>query len=127
MSAQPTEASATLHVFDDVQWVHPGGETGASEDMRRGVRHKKLVWGDSGFYVKVTEMRPNHVIRPHRHTVDEVIIVLEGSIELTAGAALGPLDAVAIDRHHTYGFTVGADGVRFMVVRGGEAMTEVAP
>jgi mannose-6-phosphate isomerase-like protein (cupin superfamily) len=63
---------------------------------------------------------PGTVVRPHAHNRDEIIYVTRG--ELRAGShVLGPGDALYIDSHTLYGFTVGPEGctfVNFRVSRG---------
>ena len=50
--------------------------------------------------------------------------ILEGSIHVSDGTVLDAGDTVVIPADHLYGFTVGDEGVRFLVVRAADAATD---
>jgi quercetin dioxygenase-like cupin family protein len=63
----------------------------------------------------------------HSHDHDELFIVLSGGARLTTGGQtleLRARDSAALAAGKEYGFTVGPDGIEFMVVRPGPARSE---
>ena len=63
-------------------------------------------------------------VPPHTHDVSELMVILDGSIDVSDGTHLAAGDTAVIPAHHAYGFTVGADGVRFLVARTEDAATD---
>lgn len=59
---------------------------------------------------------PNTVARPHAHAIDEVIVVVEGSLSF-GNRVLVPGSSVLIPSETLYSFTAGPDGVRFLNFR----------
>jgi quercetin dioxygenase-like cupin family protein len=114
----------TVYRFDEMDWHVPvaqGTDPEAAADAgRQGVRRRFLTQGDSGFYAQVVEMPPHFDAPAHSHDHAEVFLVLEGSCTMN-GDRLGPYDMTVIPAHGTYGFTAGPEGLRFLVVRTGEA------
>jgi quercetin dioxygenase-like cupin family protein len=64
-------------------------------------------------------------VPPHTHSVSELMVILEGSIEVSDGTILDAGDTAVIPADHLYGFTVGGDGVRFLVTRTEDAATRI--
>ena len=88
-----------------------------------GARRSRLTTGEYGFHSHISEMPAGFEVPPHTHDVSELMTILEGSIHVTDGTVLGAGDTTVIPAHHNYGFTVGAGGVRFLVVRAADAAT----
>ena len=59
---------------------------------------------------------PNYVAEPHTHGKAEIITILEGDIRVGA-RTLSRGDSVAVPADTMYGFTAGAEGVRFLNFR----------
>jgi quercetin dioxygenase-like cupin family protein len=92
-----------------------------------GARRSRLTSGEHGFHSHVSEMPPGFEVPPHTHDVSELMTILDGSIRVSDGTALGAGDTTVIPAHHRYGFVVGDDGVRFLVVRAADAATAFDP
>jgi quercetin dioxygenase-like cupin family protein len=89
-----------------------------------GARRSRLTTGQHGFHSHISEMPPGFEVPPHTHDISEHMTILEGSIHVSDGTVLGAGDTVVIPADHLYGFTVGAGGVRFLVVRAADAATD---
>jgi len=129
-SGQPVAATGdvlTVAHFDELEWTNPAATEQLPEHLRevaRQIKRKGLVSGECGFFASHVTFPPAHVADPHSHSHSELFVLLSGSMDLRAGdtaTTLGPNDAVAIPAGQTYGFTVGADGVAFLLVRTGQA------
>jgi quercetin dioxygenase-like cupin family protein len=118
---------AHIAKFDDLDWDdlrNPGGGSRlpagrVSAATRAGVRRMTMSEGHCGFHIVHASMPADHHVRSHRHPHDEVITVLRGSIQLEGegGTALVENDLIVIPANHYYGFTVGSEGVDFLVMR----------
>ncbi|MDE0701041.1 MAG: cupin domain-containing protein [Acidimicrobiaceae bacterium] len=90
-----------------------------------GARRSRLTAGEHGFHSHISEMPPGFVVPPHTHDINEIMLILEGSVEVTNGVVLNAGDTAVIPAGHMYGFTAGEQGVRFFVARTGEAATNI--
>mgnify|MGYP006230334787 CR=1 FL=1 len=88
-----------------------------------GARRSRLTTGQHGFHSHISEMPAGFEVPPHTHDISEHMTILDGSIDVSDGTTLGAGDTVVIPANHLYGFTVGDDGVRFLVVRAADAAT----
>ncbi len=70
-------------------------------------------------------LSPGFEVPPHSHNHDELLIVLEGGCKLSDGTWLTDYDAAFVPADQEYGFTVGPIGMRFVVIRGGAAQTNL--
>jgi quercetin dioxygenase-like cupin family protein len=117
-------ADTTTYRFADVDWhipVSPGLDPElAAEAGRQGVRRKLLAQGDSGFYSQIVQIPPHFETPAHSHDHAEIFMVLDGSCTVN-GEQLAAYDMTVIPAGVEYGFVSGADGLRFLVVRGGAA------
>ena len=113
-----------VYRFDEMEWHVPVAQgtdpAAAAEAGRKGTRRRFLAQGDSGFYAQVVEMPPGFEAPVHSHDHAEVFMVLDGSCTMN-GDRMGPCDMAVIPANGAYGFTAGPDGLRFLVVRTGEA------
>ena len=66
---------------------------------------------------QISELPAGFQIPMHSHTAAELMIVLEGSCQVTGGPTLVAGDVTEVPGGVEYGFTAGDDGIRFMVVR----------
>ena len=98
----------------------------AAEADAAGARRARLTRGEHGFHTHISEMPPGFEVPPHTHSVSELMVILEGSIEVSDGTTLTAGDTAVIPAEHLYGFVVGADGVRFLVTRPADAATTIA-
>jgi quercetin dioxygenase-like cupin family protein len=114
----------SVYHFGEMEWHVPVAEgtdvAQAAEAGRQGVRRRLLAQGEGGFYTQIVEMPPKFEAPAHSHSHAEVFMVLEGSCSVN-GEELGPYDTMVIPKDGVYGFTSGPDGLRFLVVRTGEA------
>jgi len=121
------EPGADFLLFDEIDWAVEGAGAPAAlvaEAARTGARRKRMVTGQSGFFMNHSTMPAGFTVPAHTHDHDELIVVVEGGCTVhDGGPVLGPNDAMAIRAHHSYGFTCGADGMRFLTIRTGEART----
>lgn len=109
-------AGRRLYPFADFPWLTTPGED------RVGMRGKRPVWGDGGFFVQHVEMEPGHVVKAHSHSHAELFVVLSGGATFDDGAAVTAGDTAVIDANTVYAFTVGTDGMHFLIVRGADAV-----
>jgi quercetin dioxygenase-like cupin family protein len=116
----------------DAAWSSPRLPEGLSDDQlaRAGqVRRQALADGDGGFFASHVVMPPGLVTDPHHHDHSELIVVLRGSMAFDDGNQVTSLthdDAAVIDAGQVYGFTVGDDGVEFLLVRTALSTSHVA-
>ena len=95
----------------------------AAEADDVGARRSRLTTGQYGFHSQISEMPAGFEVPPHTHNVSEHMTILDGSINVSDGTVLAAGDTVVIPADHKYGFTVGDEGVRFLVVRAADAAT----
>lgn len=116
-----------------IDWVNeraapnPASETMIAEAERTGARRKRLAQGECGYFSQYTQMPAGFEVPAHSHDHDELFIVLSGGCSLTLDGGktveLAARDSAVLAAGHTYGFTVGPQGLEFMVVRPGDART----
>ncbi len=92
-----------------------------------GARRSRLTRGEHGFHSHISEMPAGFDVPPHTHSISEHMTILAGSLNVSDGTALATGDTVVIPANHLYGFTVGDEGVRFLVVRAADAATDFNP
>lgn len=88
----------------------------AVEAAWQGAGRKLLAQGDGGFYTQAVRIPPGFEAPEHRHDHAEVFMVLEGSCTFS-GQPMGRFDSTVVEANEPYGFTAGADGLLFLVVR----------
>jgi quercetin dioxygenase-like cupin family protein len=132
MSTTAPDGQLTIARFDDVEWTSPPVVDDLPEDLQeraRAVRRKGLLQGACGFYLSHVTMPAGLVADPHRHDHSELFVILAGSMDFRADEdeqVLREGDSVAIPAGQTYGFTIGPDGVTFLLVRTGRARHTLA-
>lgn len=125
--------SVEIAKFESLEWTAPKLPPELPDDLREEglkVRRRGLAAGHGGFHASYVVMPPGQVTVPHSHDHSELIIVQLGSMSFDAGD--GPVDLVAndaatIDAGQVYGFTVGDDGVSFLLIRGAAATSSLRP
>jgi uncharacterized cupin superfamily protein len=115
----------TFYLTDQIDWEVPKGQEGSPEAVRANVKRKLHAWGDADFYLQHVHMQPGHVVAPHSHSRDELIFILDGGCQIIDGPALHKNDSAVLLANREYGFTVGAEGMEFLIVRTGEALFQV--
>jgi quercetin dioxygenase-like cupin family protein len=122
----------TIAVFDDIEWTNPPVTEQLPEQLReiaRKIKRKGLVAGECGFFASHVTYPAGHVADPHSHSHSELFVILDGSMELRTGvttAMLAQHDAASIPAGQVYGFTIGPDGVAFLLVRAAQATSTIA-
>jgi quercetin dioxygenase-like cupin family protein len=116
--------------YGDVDWAveSPSGVPAELLEAAAatGARRKKLVTGQSGFFMNYSELPAGFTVPTHTHNHDEIIVILSGGCTvLDGGPTLGPKDTLAITADFAYGFVCGPEGMNFMTIRAGEASTEL--
>ena len=96
---------------------------GARQGAAAGARRARLSQGQNGFHAALNEMPPGFVVPPHSHSDAELFVVLAGSCTVADGTRLAAGDVASIPARMEYGFEVGPEGLRFVVVRASDAGT----
>lgn len=118
--------------FSQLEWTHPPIPDDLPDALvaeAKKVRRKELAAGHAGFFASHVQMPAGQHAEPHSHDHGELMIVMEGSMTLSAGEQQRELtryDSVAIPAGTVYDFTVGSDGVSFLLIRGGKAVSTLA-
>jgi quercetin dioxygenase-like cupin family protein len=123
-------SDGSIYRFDEIDWHVPiseGTDLEAAEKAGKlGAGRKFLTQGDSGFYAQVVRIPPGFTAPPHSHSHAEIFMVLSGTCTMN-GEAMTERDMTVVPANSSYGFTAGADGVEFLVVRNGQARYADAP
>lgn len=88
--------------------VTPGG-------TRRGTA--KEIYDQHGAQFNLTQHPPGLVVKPHAHTVDEILYLLDGDLLVDGVGSLPKGSALVFGANNVYGFTVGPKGVTWLAVR----------
>jgi len=123
MTSQHPE-TGIVYRFDDIEWMSP--KTDGTQGPIEGVvgvdayGRKLLAQGDGGFYTQVVQMPSGFEAPVHTHSHAEVFMVLDGDCTFN-GQHMGQYDTTVVEAGEPYGFTAGAHGLRFLVVRSAKA------
>ena len=114
--------NATYHRLAELPWEDPLDAPPELQELaavaaRVGARRAQVTTGAIGLHSQISELPAGYRIPPHTHTAHELMIVLAGSCQVDHGPELMAGDVTEIPGGVEYGFTAGADGIRFMVVR----------
>ncbi len=114
--------AATFHHLADLRWetaadAPPELRELADKATAIGARRVQVTKDAIGFHSQLSEMPAGFEVPPHSHSVDELMIILEGGCEVGGGPQLSAGDVVEVPAQTEYGFTVGDEGIRFIVVR----------
>lgn len=80
---------------------------------------------ENGPWVYIIERPADLEVPPHTHNQDEVVFILEGGLSFE-GRWCGPGTLLSFPRRQRYGFTVGPEGVKWLMVRTGPSEGESA-
>jgi quercetin dioxygenase-like cupin family protein len=130
MAAEPTVLIYQQIEWDDVlRSARPGTAPPrelVAQAKKTGARRKKLARGEGGFFMNRSVLPAGFRVPPHRHSHDELMIVLSGGCEFDGEVAtLGADDSIVIHAGYRYGFTCGPKGMEFLTIRRGEAAMSV--
>lgn len=94
----------------------------------KGIKYRKIIAGGDGLpQVHLSRYDPHWTEARHRHAEDEVLILLEGEIELEGAVHRAPA-VVFVGRGTLYGpLTAGPEGVAFYRVAYTEELIRRAP
>ena len=124
--------SVSVTKSTDAPWSTPRLPDGLTADQiaRAGqVRRQGIAEGAGGFFASRVVMPAGLVTDPHHHDHSELIVILGGSMEFDGGdgpVILAENDSAVIEAGQVYGFTVGEDGVEFLLVRTALATSRLA-
>lgn len=123
--------SVEVAKFESLEWTAPRLPADLPAELREQglkVRRRGLANGHGGFHASYVVMPAGQVTVPHSHDHSELIVIQQGSMEFDDGQAtvvLEPNDVATISAGHVYGFTVGDDGVSFLLIRTGLAVSNL--
>ena len=121
-------SQVTFNHFDGVPWVDEAKKKAVPAEVseaaaKAGARRKMLATGETGIYVQYSERPAGFRIDAHKHSHDEVIMLISGSCTVDGGTVMRANDAVCIEGGTEYGFTAGDEGMVFVTIRGGDSVT----
>ena len=99
--------------WEDPQQVRSEVRALARTGAAAGARRAPLSRGENGFFAALNEMPPG-------------LVVLSGSCTVADGTRLSAGDVASIPARLEYGFEVGPEGLRFVVVRASDARTTLS-
>ena len=117
-------AKVKLITPDQLPWSRPMEDQRVSDDQRgklkqgeRSTQFRMREAGDADT-LQLVEIRyePNSEIQLHSHDADELIYILEGSMQL-GNRTVGPGTSLFIAGGTFYGFSAGPDGLQILNFR----------
>lgn len=127
---------ATFHLLADTPWEQRGetpenlravaDQTSGSSASGSPARRAQVTTGALGMHTQLSEMPAGFTVPLHSHSAHELMIVLEGGCTISGGQELTAGDMVEVPGGTEYGFTVGSDGIRFVVVRPEASITHLS-
>lgn len=113
--------------YDQMDWDKPPNVK--SEKIKKmieeadgkGLRRKKVIRGQGGFFMNRSVMPPGFRVPEHSHSHSEFLMVIEGGCTFDDGTVLKKDDTIVINAKYRYGFTMGEEGMDFITVRTSEA------
>jgi quercetin dioxygenase-like cupin family protein len=118
-------ADAVSFHESEIEWL--GDLRGGVMERTGGHARRKMIGDpDLGLFVTLSEYDPNVVIEPHSHNAAEMMFVLAGDFTVD-GRRCGPGTVLRFPANTVYGpLTAGPEGTRFLVIRTGQARTQIA-
>jgi len=97
------------------------------EARRRGGGGRKLMArGEAGFHSTWSVMPPGYAMAPHRHDLDEVMVIVGGGAVFADGERrVGRGDSIVVPAGVVHSFVCGPDGMELVTVATGPAATEL--
>jgi quercetin dioxygenase-like cupin family protein len=122
------DGGATFHLLADMPWEQRGTAPKALKavaDQAGGTsaRRAQVTAGELGMYSQISEMPAGFVVPPHSHSAHELMVIIDGGCVVDSGQTLTAGDMAQFPGGTEYGFTVGSDGIRFLVVRPDASVT----
>jgi quercetin dioxygenase-like cupin family protein len=119
-------AGIEVRRFEELPWAeNPAGGNTTDDQLERaraaGYRRKPLLAGEGDVHLTHVEMGPGMRVEPHSHSAVEAIHVVAGSLTPDGEAPLAVGDSIVVPAGGVYGFTVGDEGVSFLIFRPSEA------
>ena len=115
-------------VLDDIEWPDELNVASVPRELvekaqRSGARRKFLARGEGGFFTQYSEFPPGFTVPMHSHDHNEVIVLIDGSCTMLGanGPTLRAGDSMVLIGGYEYGFTAGADGMKFVTIRTAKA------
>jgi quercetin dioxygenase-like cupin family protein len=112
--------------WEKLRDIRPEDRAFAEQGIAAGARRSWLTTGELGFHSALNEMPAGFEVPPHSHDSSELFVVLAGNCTVVDGTQLSAGDVAAIPAGMKYGFRVGDDGLRFVVIRSEDAHTTLA-
>ena len=125
----PAADLGVVRPFDRIEWVDEVKFGRVSAEVsgaakKQGALRKFMSRGEQGLYVQYSTLPASFHITPHTHSHGEVLFILRGSCTVEpSGEVLGPNDSAVVPANHEYGLLVGAEGMEFLTIRAGDAVT----
>ena len=116
---------AKVFHFEDLDWQAASLDDAPDSERSAWRTHgpparSRVLEGEGGYWANMTRFPPGFRIWPHSHDKDELMVVVHGSCDLD-GVEVRAGDTVLIPANERYSFMAGPDGLRFLVVRPGNA------
>ena len=126
-----SEGRATYHLLADTPWeqrqaVPAELRSVAAQSAGASARRAQVATGELDLWPQIVEMPAGFVVPPHRHSAHELMVVISGGCTVDGGPRLGSGDMAEFPGGTEYGFTVGDDGIRFVVVRPEASVTHLS-
>jgi quercetin dioxygenase-like cupin family protein len=123
---------SVFFIIDDHEWADDAA-TGAvppelleAAKRQGGGGRKLLAKGEGGFHTTYSVMPPGYAMAPHRHDVDELMVVVGGGATFSEdGRRVGTGDSVVVPAGVVHSFVCGADGMQLVTVGRAPARTEL--
>jgi quercetin dioxygenase-like cupin family protein len=119
-------------LLESIPWPDENKSATAPRELveaarQSGARRKFLARGEGGFFTQYSEFPPGFTVPMHSHDDNEIILLLDGSCTMLAdGTTLHVGDSMVLIGGYEYGFTAGADGMRFVTIRTAKADTKLS-
>lgn len=123
---------SVFFITDEHEWADDAS-TGAvppelleAAKRQGGGGRKFLARGEGGFHTTYSVMPPGYAMAPHRHDVDELMIVVGGGATFSEnGRVVSIGDSVVVPAGVVHSFVCGPDGMRLVTVGRAPAQTEL--
>lgn len=121
---------AVFHKLEAAAWQDPADAPPELAELAAraaavGARRAQVTTGTLGFYTQLSEMPSGYEVPPHRHSAHELMVILDGGCQIHGGPELRAGDMAEVPADTEYGFTVGSNGLRFIVVRTAQSVTRL--
>jgi len=120
-------------IVDEREWADDAASGAVPPELlKEAARHggggrKFLARGEGGFHSTYSVMPPGYAMAPHRHDVDELMIVLAGGATFgDDDRKVGPGDSVVVPAGEVHSFVCGPEGMQLVTVGRAPAHTELA-